>query len=79
MTAREYRQIRKSMSLTCENLAYLLGYAHHTSISNIELGRYNNENGELPVRTALAIIAIKYRYDDGILDTRLGDKKEQIK
>ena len=75
MTPKEYRKIRESMSLTGENLAHLLGYANRTSVCNIEQGLFKDENGELPKRIALAIIAIKQRYEDGTLDTRLGGEK----
>ena len=61
----DYRNMRKSMGLTYLQLATLLGYKTRGSICQIETGRPADANGNLPARYALAIIALKERYDRG--------------
>ena len=73
MTPKEYREIRKSMRLTGDNLAYLLGYKSRSSVCWIEQGRPVDKNGHLTKRYSLAILAVKERYDQGKLDDKLGD------
>ena len=65
MTPREYRQMRKSMSLTCKELAELLGYKNRGSITNIECGRVIDASGHIPKRVALSLTSLKNQHDKG--------------